>query len=245
MAVTPAIAVSNESTAVGDAEVQACLPAWQHQIGYHFRPFWNAYGRLLWFPDGKVVPPQAWHLAILDDSDQAGALGYHDVTVAGTPLLKVFAGTDIQYGLSWSVTATHEILEALADPDVSRGEQVDAKRWFALEVGDPVEADDLAYHVPNGKGQQVLCSDFILPAWFHPEWQGVIKYDYMGHCKQALQILQGGYMSVYVSGRGWVQLENFQGEQREQVWPEEPGGKRPRPSQEIRRQLRQGNTPHA
>jgi len=48
---------------------------------------------------------------ILDDSDQAGALGYHDLTSDGLPIGKVFAASDLKAGTSWTVTASHELLE--------------------------------------------------------------------------------------------------------------------------------------
>lgn len=35
------------------------------------------------------------------------------------PLGKVFAGTDLKYGYTWSVTASHELLEMLADPNIN------------------------------------------------------------------------------------------------------------------------------
>ena len=51
-----------------------------------------------------------------DNPDQAGALGYHEITSQGTPLGKVFAKLDLQSGASWTVTLSHELLEMLADP---------------------------------------------------------------------------------------------------------------------------------
>ena len=55
----------------------------------------------------------------MDDSDQAGALGYHDLTSAGLPMGKVFARTDLQNNLSWTVTVSHELLEILGDPMIN------------------------------------------------------------------------------------------------------------------------------
>lgn len=199
------IAVTNQSAAVMDAEVQAMLPALQHQANYHFRPYWDTrVCTLLWYADPAHVPAAAAHLVFLDDSDQAGALGYHDFTEANQPVLKVFAGTDKAAGLSISVTASHEILEAIADPDVSRGYQVTATRWYALEVCDAVEADQWGYTLDG-----VLVSDFQLPAWFRP-WRTALQYDYMGHCKQPLELLEGGYAS-YWEGNQWHEFQKRSG----------------------------------
>jgi hypothetical protein len=70
-------------------------------------------------PSGAQPPAGTWWLSILDDSDQANALGYHDLTTDGLPIGKVFAGTDLKVGASWSVTASHELLEMLADPNIN------------------------------------------------------------------------------------------------------------------------------
>ena len=130
MSNSAAIAVENKSTVLTDPQVQAAIPALQQQVSYHFKPYWNEGARLVFVPAGSVPPIGSWVLSILDDSDQAGALGYHDVTKDNTPLLKVFAKTDQENGLSWTVTASHEILEAIADPWISSAWQT-SSTWRA------------------------------------------------------------------------------------------------------------------
>src|ERR1051326_6400732 len=171
------IAFENKSSVLTDAEVQAAIPALQHQVSYDFKPYWNEGARLVWVPSGSSPPTGAgsWLLSILDDSDQAGALGYHDVTADNTPLMKVFAKTDRDNNLSWTVTASHEILETLADPWINSAWQTSNTEFVALEVGDPVEADELGYTIDG-----VLVSDFILPAWFVSGLK-VPKYRVAGH----------------------------------------------------------------
>lgn len=232
MAVLHGVAVINESTVLTDDEVQAALPVFQHQANYHFRPFWDAGCRLHWVPKGMQPLPGMWQFVILDDSDQAGALGYHDYTPDGLPVAKVFAKTDAKYKLSWTVTFTHELLEALADPDIVNLKQITDTQLYAVEVGDPVEADGFGYDIDG-----ILVTDFVLPAWYHP---GVSarRYDYAGHCKQPLEILEGGYQSIYVSGKGWTQVTMRNGRVAHvKVTGQGEQGKRPRRSQEIRREL--------
>ena len=60
--------------------------------------------------------PDGGQIIITDNPDQAGALGYHELTSAGAPLGKVFAKLDLDSGTSWTVTLSHELLEMLADP---------------------------------------------------------------------------------------------------------------------------------
>jgi hypothetical protein len=196
----PVIAVTNESSVLHDDEVRTAMVALQQQIHYDFRPYWDLAGQLVFCKPGSV-PPEAWHLVFLDDSDQAGALGYHDLTETEKPILKVFAKTDKQYGLSWTVTASHEILEALADPWICAAMQTSNTEFYALEVGDPVEADKYAYDKHG-----TLVSDFILPSWFVPGIS-MPKYDFAGHLKKPLEVIDGGYCSIYVSGQGWTQKQ--------------------------------------
>ena len=202
-----AIAIENKSSVLTDAEVQAAIPALQHQVSYDFKPYWNEGARLVWVPSGSSPPRGAgsWLLSILDDSDQAGALGYHDVTADNTPLMKVFAKTDLDNGLSWTVTASHEILEALADPWISAAWQTSNTEFTALEVGDPVEADELGYMIDG-----TLVSDFILPAWYVSGLK-VPKYDFGGHVSGPLQVAPGGYISIFVSGKGWTEKQMKEG----------------------------------
>lgn len=209
----PTIAISNHSTVCTDAEVQRWIRAVQAQLYGRFRRFWNISG---WLVFAEAADPD-WQGLILDDSDQAGALGYHDDGTAwGAPRLKVFAKTDKDNGLSPSVTLSHEVLEALVDPYISTAIQTSDTEFYALEVGDPVEADALGYEV-NG----VLVSDFVLPTWFIPDSDP--PYSCVGsriadgvqsgspNVTAPLEIAAGGYASIFVSGRGWTQ-HNQRGE---------------------------------
>lgn len=202
----PTIIVTNHSTVHTDAEVQGWLPAFQYAVSYQFAPSWGSSCRLLY---GTVVPARAWQIVVLDDSDMAGALGYHDETADGYPLGKVFAKTDQQYGYNPTVTFTHELFEMLADPDLSRAYQTTNTTFHALEVGDPVEADNFAYE--NTAHPGVKISDFILPSWFGQGFEKVGSYDHCKFVTQPLQVLHGGYVSIFVSGQGWT-TRNAQGE---------------------------------
>src|SRR3989454_11276915 len=113
------ISVINRSTVLSDSEVQAVVPALQTQVHRDFAPAWGIDADLTFVPQEGTPSPGSWWLVVLDNSDQAGALGYHDVTDEGMPLGKVFAKTDMIYGLQWTVTASHELLEMLGDPDIN------------------------------------------------------------------------------------------------------------------------------
>ncbi len=116
---TTQISVINESTVLTDAEVTPVVIALQQQVTNDFRPVWGIDAELKMIPQGSPAPAGTWWLVVLDDSDQAGALGYHDLTPDGLPMGKVFAASDLKAGTSWSVTASHELLEMLADPNIN------------------------------------------------------------------------------------------------------------------------------
>src|SRR5271154_5703301 len=113
------ISVINASTVLNDNDIRPVIEALQQQVSDDFFPAWGVDAKLTFIPTASAPPGDTWWLTILDDSDQAGALGYHDLTPDGLPLGKVFAATDLKYGNSWSVTASHELLEMLADPNIN------------------------------------------------------------------------------------------------------------------------------
>jgi hypothetical protein len=202
------ISVINASTVLSDADVQKVVPALQTQVHRDFAPAWGIDADLTFVPHGKRPAANTWWLVVLDNSDQAGALGYHDITRQGLPLGKVFAKSDMQYGLQWSVTASHELLEMLADPDINLTAFVQKDlqhgRLFAYEVCDAVEADELGYQIDG-----VQVSDFVFPSWFESfRKKDATQFDYCNLVKEPFQLLKGGYIGVYDvnGGGGWVQL---------------------------------------
>jgi len=202
------ISVINASTVLSDTEIRPVVNALQQQVTNDFRPAWGVDAELTFVPTGAIPPNGTWWLTILDDSDQAGALGYHDLTPDGMPLGKVFAGTDLRYGNSWSVTASHELLEMLADPNINLTVFVQNANTtgtlYAYEVCDACEADSQGYKIGN-----VLVSDFVYPAWFEDfRSQGSTQFDQTNHIQSPLELLPGGYIGIFnvTDGTGWTQL---------------------------------------
>src|SRR5438132_14337904 len=113
------IAILNNSTVVDDAMAATATAALQRQVSEHFAPLWGVDARLTYMGKGVLPPTGSWWLQIVDDAAQAVYLGYHDLTTDGLPLGFVFAATDIRLGYSWTVTASHELLEMLGDPDIN------------------------------------------------------------------------------------------------------------------------------
>jgi hypothetical protein len=143
--------------------------------------------------------PGHWPVAILDDSDIQGALGYHE-TDPGNPVLpvgKVFVKTDERYGLAPSVTLSHEVLEIIGDPWAANAIQATASEWWAMELCDPVEADRDGYSLEG-----VLLSDFVLPAWF---FGGPGPYTYAKRVSRPRTLRPGGYQAKWSQSTGWTE----------------------------------------
>ena len=198
------IAIKNLSTVVTDAAVAKALPAFQQQVSTDFCGTWGIDATLKFIGRKSRTPAGAWLLGIFDDADQAGALGYHDLTSAGLPLGKVFAKTTLDNGGLWTVTFSHELLEILADPNINLCAFDEGnRRLYAYEVCDAVEADKLGYAI-NG----VTVSDFVLPGWFEPTHIAKNeRFAFKSRVTAPFQLLAGGYIGYFdLTGGGWQQL---------------------------------------
>lgn len=190
------VAILNQSTVLADEQVAAITSALQTQVSRDFAPVWGIDAQLTFVPKGQSAPAGAWPLAVLDDSDQAGALGYHE-TQGDLPYGLAFARSDVEDGLQPSVTISHELLEMLVDPwifSVVLLEKAGGTAFgnggvmLAEEVCDAVEADNYGYSIAG-----VLVSDFVTPAWFGSPGT---KFDFCSHCAKPFQLLSGGYIGV-------------------------------------------------
>lgn len=195
----PMIAITNASTCLTDAQVEAVLPALQKQVTDDFRAYWDRDCTLAFAARNQPLASGWWQIVVLDDPDQAGVLGYHEMTSGGTPLGKVFAKLDISNGTSWTVTLSHELLEMLADPWTNWCAVGSDSRIYALEVADPVESDELGYEIDG-----IRVSDFVTPAWFEPTEAD--RLDFRQHLSRQLELAKGGYISVFDPKRGWTQI---------------------------------------
>jgi hypothetical protein len=167
-------------------DVSHVAAALQKQATRDLAPLWGISATVDAFPSLRVSAGY-WPVIIVDDVK--GAAGYHQ-DVLGRPYALV------EYSASWSLTASHEILEMLCDP---WGRRVAAGRSpkpdqgqveFLVEACDPCEASDFAYTI-NG----VLVSDFITPSFYDPRRTTSARYSFTGSITRPRQILRGGYIS--------------------------------------------------
>jgi hypothetical protein len=221
------IALINDSTVLSDDDIRKVIPSFNTQLGRDFGPAWGVEAHIRFIGKNQKIPRGYWWVVILDDADGAGYLGYHDITEEGMPLGKVFAKTDLDYGYNWTITATHEILEMLADPDINLVAFVEegefAGKLFAYEVCDPCEADEFGYDI-NG----VKVSDFVTPAYFEYFRKDTQGFDYLNKITKPFELLPGGYISVYDinSKDGWQMLSASNPDKRTLVRMRAPVGSR-------------------
>ena len=220
------IAITNVSTVLDDATVQAAMRAIQAQDDQDLAPAWGLAPCTLYFLEknadvSPATPPAGdWQMVIADNSDQAGALGYHETTANGDPIGFVFAKDCIADGVSWCVDWSHEHCEMRVDPDIQTVEEQDTDTaivFRAKEICDPCEDDQYGYskpiplHNPPAyfalpDGTAVMLSDFVLPEYWNPNAAAGAKFDLMGHITKPLQILAGGYIGMLQArGAEWIQ----------------------------------------
>jgi hypothetical protein len=194
---TPTIACFNQAQTPLGVDFNKLVAAMQAYVDQYVAPVWGTPAKLI---KSKDFVTGAWAVVFLDDSDEADALAYHDLTPSGLPLSKVFVRTTIANGDKVSVSASHELVEMLVDPAINMMTTgPDVKTVYAYESADPVEA--LSFNV-NG----IPMSDFVYPSYFEGfRKPNSVKFDQLAKVKRPFQILAGGYQIVWKNGK-WSQI---------------------------------------
>lgn len=196
------LALVKESKSVDLADLARVAAALQRQVLDDFTPIWRRPATVAAFRRLEDAPLDYWPMIVRDDIPY-DAQGIHLDNQWGPYSL-------ILWDAGWSLTASHECLEMLADPygrRLRKGQSPKAGQGevrFLVEVCDPCEADQYAYSV-NG----VVVSDFYTPRYFDraPSTSGL--YSYARSVKRPRQVLRGGYLSWRVSTGEWWQQQYF------------------------------------
>ena len=204
------VALISESGQVGLGDVCIVASALQKQVVRDFAPVWNVDATVSAFERLEDMPPGYWPV-LIQDSIPFDAAGIH-LDRDGQPFALVVASSDRDV---WSLTASHEVLEMLADPFGDRLIAGDSPKpdqgrvMILVEVCDPSEAAEFGY-TSNG----VLVSDFYTPRFFDPVRSDGVRYSFTDAIREPRQVLQGGYLSWLepVSGDWWQEIW-FQGTQ--------------------------------
>jgi hypothetical protein len=211
-----------------DEDVEAGAAALGKQIREDFGPVWHV--------EATIQPVRGergkrgtyerlngyWVLVLLDETRECDevedpVLGYHDLTREGLPLGKVFVNR-LEPGQDWTHPASHELLEMLADPDLSATvyQHPDALTvlLYAMEVCDPCAAYTDGYE----RGGRWV-SDFAFPEWFQARAlqrrRGGCRFDERRKIRHPFQVLPGGYIGVFDPSISAWRIQGSDGEQDE------------------------------
>jgi hypothetical protein len=177
VSLTPAVAFNDL------AKVSAAL---QKQLVRDFGPIWTVEATIDPFVALEDVPAGYWKILVVDTFARGGQ--HRDRN--NQPYALVAAGS------SWSLVASHEALEMLADPFGNRlvaGQSpmpAQGRVEFLVEVCDPCQSDDFGYSV-NG----VLVCDFYTPKYFDPMRADGVRYSFTGAITNPREVLPGGYLT--------------------------------------------------
>jgi len=192
-----------------DEQVQEAIRAINRQIKEDFEPYWSLgaqlrlEGRSGPKPTKQALPDMRGDavLYLWDKSDVPGALGYHDRNNSGIPFGFVFLDIIEKFGESWTVTLSHEALEAILDPEVNLLVQGphpadptrDVFHWY--EASDAVQAE--TYKIDG-----IDVSNFVLPLYFTTGDETGGRNDFLsrahnGKTLKSFGINPGGYVGFF------------------------------------------------
>jgi len=205
------VALVDDSKTVDPQDLARVVGALNAQVQNDVARVWGVAATVGAYPS---APPQTWAIQLQAQLDQPGALGYHSDD-NNQP------GAFVELDSSWTVTASHELIEMLVDPFGSRmtsarlpqnlnPQQIGlssatALVHYLLEACDPCE--NSSYPVGG-----VELSDFLLPAWYRSAPVGCAHYSHTGFCTQPRQVADGGYVSFAIGDGTFFQVFNEGGQ---------------------------------
>ena len=201
------IGLASRTAAVPLADVVRVAAGLAQQLSRDFLPIWGLSATVAALPNPDAIGPGIWPIFI-EDRLEGDLAGFH-LTAQNQPYARIEAGP------SWSLTASHECLEMLADPTGSRlygstgielvagafRDVPGAKVEYLVEVCDPCQDAACAYLVND-----VLVSDFITPQYFDPVAVASVRYSFSGRVARPREVLPGGLLSWRdPQGTGFIQ----------------------------------------
>lgn len=194
------IYVTNQSSQVSDAEVQAMAAACAKQVAQHIAPLHFVLAvPVLFLAAGAQGPStQARIVTVRNTLDDAQALGYHTQDgsehiwgVVGTEAAMSHGAQALTGPYAISTILSHEVAEMFMDPFCSLWADTGRGYSVAFEIGDPVQSD--TYDLDG-----VAVSNFVTGPWFNPLAARTDRFDYMNNLHGPFTMAKGGY---------WVQMQ--------------------------------------
>jgi hypothetical protein len=199
------ILIVNKSTLLKTSkEVGQVYRALTTQLKRDFNPRWNTNIEIYIVKEADIKPTDEV-LFLLDTSDVADALGYHDINDKFKAVGFSFIKTSLAAGDSWSSTTSHELLEMISDPqvnliaefDYNLGSSKSIPACMAYENCDPVENDE---YIINS----IKVSNFVFPEYFIKS-TSKSQYDHMNTLKAPFTLSKGGYYAYFTEFGKWRQ----------------------------------------
>jgi hypothetical protein len=160
-------------------------------------------------PSIKALAPGSWPVFLVK-SLPPGEGGFH-LDKHNQPYAKVIASPTDD---SWTIDASHEIVEMLVDPygnrmHTSRAIKIDGDNVvdatgvfnYLVEACDPCEANDFGYQIGG-----ILVSDFITPAYYESGVTPGRPCSFKGNITRPRELLKGGYISYVQPDGSWNQI---------------------------------------
>jgi hypothetical protein len=209
MAVTQVVIV-DQTHRIDPALLHNAALALDSQVTQDLPRYWSGItANVSGAPALSAVPPGAWPVFLVH-SLPPGEGGFH-LDRHNQPYAKVIASPDDD---SWTVDASHEIIEMLIDPYgnrmqsseaivISGNDVVDQAGTFhyLVEGCDPCEANNYAYDIAG-----IALSDFITPHFYDASVTPGTQYSFKGNIKRPRQLLPGGYISYVQADGTWNQI---------------------------------------
>jgi hypothetical protein len=174
-------------------DLKTVAAALQTQVRRDLMPVWKVNATIEVFKSLDSVPNGVWPVIIKRDIGFEGAGGIH-LYRDGAAFAMVAYTSD----RSWTISASHELIDMLVDPQGNRtlsapspnpadnGKLVD----ILVEPAQPVQGAKRAYKI-----DQVLVSDFVTPAFYTSAKKEDLQYSYGRSVKEPRSVLQDGYLS--------------------------------------------------
>jgi hypothetical protein len=191
----------------GLAELMRVAAALQRQVQRDFAPVWRVDASVAAYPTRDDVPSDA--VPVLVGAPDLEVEGVH-FDQNGRPFALV------AYAGKWSITASHEVLELLADPDCDRlvvGPPPDELHGlgsedvsYLVEVCDPCQNPDFGYEIDG-----IALSDFCTPAFYGLERAPSRVLSFGGCLLRELRVAEAGYLAWRDAQHRWSALRVLDG----------------------------------
>lgn len=205
------IALVPRGMQIDASEMARVASAIQIQLTRDFAPAWGIDAVCTAFPNVGSVPAGYLHVLVVPDA--GGKAGFHG-HVNGQPAFAV-----VQYAAdgTWSVAASHEVIEMLVDPRGDRLVQgpdpinAHGRVHYLMEICDPCQGQPFSYQVDHNHSAAV--ADFCLPSFYGLGSAGP-PYSKRGNVPTSFSVSNGGVLSYRTSDSKWFQLQAVGGPTR-------------------------------